>query len=146
MTEKAIVCVRAGEEYAVYLKDGDGGPVDLGTELIEALRKADAGQALQAVGAASLGQWVRHPEDALRDVRQDIEWIYVIRQCSATKTKSLEIHKTSYGHTRRRFTWPIWSGEVGVTDRVTAVQRMELVEICATVTLRALDAFERSAA
>jgi len=52
MTEKAVVCVRAGEEYELYLKDGNGGPIDLGTELTEALRKADAGQALQAVGAA----------------------------------------------------------------------------------------------
>jgi len=146
MTEKAVVCVQDGEEYELYLKDGNGGPIDLGTELIETLHKADAGQALQVVGAASLAQWVRHPADAFPDARRDIEWIYVIRQCSARKAKSLEIHKTSYGHTRRRFTWLIWSGEVGATDRVTAVQRMELVEICATVTLRALDAFERSAA
>lgn len=78
MAEKAIVCVRDGEEYGVYLKDRDGGPVGLGTELIEALRKVDAGQALQAVGAASLGQWVRHPEDAFPYARRDIGWIYVI--------------------------------------------------------------------
>jgi len=144
MREKAVVCVQAGEEYGVYLKDGDAGPVDLGTELIEGLRSADAGQALQAVGAASLGQWVRHPADAFPDARRDIEWIYAIRECSATKAKSLEIHKTSYGHVRRRFTWLAWKGEVERTDKVTAMRQMELAEMSARATLEALDAFERA--
>jgi len=144
MTEKAVVCVRAGEEYELYLKDGNGGPIDLGTELIEALRKADAGQALQAVGAASLGQWVRHPADAFPDARRDIGWIYVIQPCPAKKSKSLEIHKTSYGHVRRRFTWLVWKGEVERTDKVTAMRQMELTEMSARATLEALDAFERA--
>jgi hypothetical protein len=144
MSENAIVCVRTGEEYALYFVGG-GGPVGFGSELVEALRKEGLGRALRAVRAAPLGQWVRYPADAFRNVRRDIEWIYVVSEHGPDSSKTLEIHKTSYGCTRRQFVWLVWSGDVALMDNGMARHHMELAELSGRATLRALDAFEKAA-
>jgi hypothetical protein len=145
MSENAIVCVRTGEEYALHFRDRSGGPIEFGTKLIGALHRADTRQALRAVRAAPLSQWVQYPADAFRNVRRDIEWIYVVSEHGPEQGKTLEIHKTSYGCTRRQFAWLVWSGDVALMNDRTAMHHMELAELSGQATLRALDAFERAA-
>jgi hypothetical protein len=144
MANNAMVCVQSGEEYGLYHRNCHGGPVQFGTELIEALRNSETQQALESVQAAALGQWVRYPDEAFLTVRQDIEWIYVVRDQGGEQSKQLEIHKTSYDGTTRRFAWMVWSGRVEHLDKVTATRQMELAEMTGVAVLQALRAYERA--
>ncbi len=144
MTDKAMICVRIGDHYQLFYKDSDGQPTELAETMIAALRRRGIGEAIEEVGAASLGQWVSRPAQAFLEVRSDIHWIYVISEDKPAKHKWLTVYKTSYDSTHKRFAWPLWSQQVDVFDKVVAVRQMEIVETVARMMAGALAAYERA--
>jgi len=144
---KAAICVmpETAQEYEVYFRRHDGGPLDLGMELLNAVRKTGCVEkAIKKVGAGMLDKWVCYAGDVYPDIKNDAEWIYVLTKQGTHGGITLEIYRTNYPLTRRRFTWQVWSGKTENLDKVTATRQMEIVEMTANSTLRALDAFERA--
>lgn len=146
MTVKAVICVKTAgaEEYDVFFRY-DGGPLELGADLLDAVRETGSvEQAVKKVGAGPLDKCVQDPWAVYPSLKNDIEWIYVLTKQGTHGGITLEINKTSYPCTTRRFIWQVWAGKTEHVDKVTAARQMEIVEMTANCTLGALHAFEQA--